>query len=618
MSLHSSEHTAGDPLSLENKEKDKDLPRQEVPNLPKNDDPASPEQDRGVTRIEALYLVFGKGWKIYFLWGSIGLIAFVYSLASMTTYTYLAFATSAFSTHALLGTISVITSIMASVTQPFIAKVADLTSRPWAIAFSILFYCLGYIVVAASKSVQDVAGGEVLYTIGNTGISLLTTILIGDITNLQNRGLANGLFSAPYIVTCFIAGYISDGISAYSENGWRWGYGMFVILMPVCISPALFVLFWADRRATKIGALSLASSSEARRKVLEGAGAEPPLSIVQKGLKVARQIDLIGLLLLGFAWGCLLTPFTISTTAKGGYANASLIAMFAVAGVLFIMFTIWEWKFAVHPVMPRRILNKALFCSIAIDFGYYFSGYISDTYMSSWVYVIKDWSDKDYNYFLNILTVGLCLFSIPAGLVMKYTHRYKWVQIFGLIVRFVDLILVWSRILVSIGGGCSVISSQVAVQASVPHQDMAIASANLALWTQVGGSIGSAIAAAIWTNKLPYYLAQNLGGALNSTQIEEIYSSIVTARLAEPRDKVIDAYQSTMYYLLLPAFILSIVPIIAAIVTTNFYLDNKHNAIEDKVMEVRPAEETEDDALHRKVMEAEERARGELGMGRQV
>jgi hypothetical protein len=101
--------------------------------------------------------------------------------------------------------------------------------------------------------------------------------------------------------------------------------------------------------------------------------------------------------------------------------------------------------------------------------------------MSSWVYVIKDWSvgpsasalvllnssapllsapllprspapasggefvqshtepaqDKDYNYFLNILTVGLCLFSIPAGLVMKYTHRYKWVQIFGLIVRFV-------------------------------------------------------------------------------------------------------------------------------------------------------------------------------------
>jgi hypothetical protein len=54
MSLHSSEHTAGGPLSLKNKEKDKDLPQQDVPNLAKNDDPALPEQDRGVTRIEAL------------------------------------------------------------------------------------------------------------------------------------------------------------------------------------------------------------------------------------------------------------------------------------------------------------------------------------------------------------------------------------------------------------------------------------------------------------------------------------------------------------------------------------------------------------------------------------
>jgi hypothetical protein len=111
------------------------------------------------------------------LWGSIGLIAFVYSLSAMTTYTYLAFATSSFDTHALLGTISVIVSIMAGVTQPFIAKVsgylllhrpsqltcskvADLTSRPVAIALSVFFYAIGYIVVAASKSVTNVAGGK--------------------------------------------------------------------------------------------------------------------------------------------------------------------------------------------------------------------------------------------------------------------------------------------------------------------------------------------------------------------------------------------------------------------------------------------------------------------------
>lgn len=28
---------------------------------------------------------------------------------------------------------------------------------------------------------------------------------------------------------------------------------MFVILVPVCIAPALIVLFWGDRRAKKLG-----------------------------------------------------------------------------------------------------------------------------------------------------------------------------------------------------------------------------------------------------------------------------------------------------------------------------------------------------------------------------
>lgn len=187
---------------------------------------------------------------------------------------------------------------------------------------------------------------------------------------------------------------------------------------------------------------------------------------------------------------------------------ASLIAMFVVAGVLFIMFTIWEWKFAVHPVMPRRILNKALVSGeidtsacrprrwfhevtchllkprsdetavllhrhrlwilflwihqrhVHVLLGVRDQGLVGGSgceRSSTPVLLVSSSSllippefraefvqsqtessqDKDYNYFLNILTVGLCLFSIPAGLVMKYTHRYKWVQIFGLIVRFV-------------------------------------------------------------------------------------------------------------------------------------------------------------------------------------
>ena len=96
------------------------------------------KQDDGVTRIEALYIVFGKGVGLYALWFSIGLIAYVYALSQSTTYycEYRTarsvrrlnpdeqFATSSFGSHTILGTISVICSIMGGVAKPFVAKVS--------------------------------------------------------------------------------------------------------------------------------------------------------------------------------------------------------------------------------------------------------------------------------------------------------------------------------------------------------------------------------------------------------------------------------------------------------------------------------------------------------------
>lgn len=137
-------------------------------------------------------IVFGKGWKLVALWASIGLIAYVYALSQVgrlfpctsvlrangqsTTYVYLQVATSAFSRHATLGTIGVINGLVASIAQPVIAKLTDLSSRPAAYVAAVFFYALGYIIVAASNTVGEVAGGEVLFTIGNTAISLSKSV----------------------------------------------------------------------------------------------------------------------------------------------------------------------------------------------------------------------------------------------------------------------------------------------------------------------------------------------------------------------------------------------------------------------------------------------------------
>ena len=53
--------------------------------------------------------------------------------------------------------------------------------------------------------------------------------------------------------------------------------------------------------------------------------------------------------------------------------------------------------------------------------------------------------------------------------------------------------IVWSQILQGMGGGFAAIASQTGAQASVPHVDVAIVTAVCLLWTEIGGSVGSAI-----------------------------------------------------------------------------------------------------------------------------
>jgi len=120
-----------------------------------------------------------------------------------------------------------------------------MTSRSTGLATGLAFFTIGYIVVASSQSVENLAGGQVLYTIGNTGLNFgerlsnvvddgadpsVKSVIIADLTNLQNRGLVNGLVTAPFIPNGFIAGFITSGISGTQGENWRWGVSRLLIL----------------------------------------------------------------------------------------------------------------------------------------------------------------------------------------------------------------------------------------------------------------------------------------------------------------------------------------------------------------------------------------------------
>ncbi len=97
-----------------------------------------------------------------------------------------------------------------------------------------------------------------------------------------------------------------------------------------------------------------------------------------------------------------------------------------------------------------------------------------------------------------------------------------------------DAEVVWTQILQGMGGGFASVCSTVASQAAVPHVDMAMTTAMVLLWTEIGGGVGSALAGAIWTNTMPDKLAAHLPNVDPDTRAQ-LFGSI-TSITALPYD----------------------------------------------------------------------------------
>jgi MFS family permease len=343
-------------------------------------------QSQGVTRMEAVYREVKSDRKTLWLIGvSVLVCAWAYSLDSSTTSYYSVDASSYFKQHSsVLSTLSIATSIVSAVSKPFIAKISDITSRPYTYLLVLLFYVLGYIVVATCQTVAGYIVGEVFVAIGSSGLDLTNDIIVADLAPLEWRGFASSMLSTPFIINTWFAGKVVDAID--SRGQWRWGYGMFAIIMPVALGPAVATLVYLDRKAKNKGIVNMASSNAARRAARDDAQKEGhvgPRGAVtapavesserwtQSTNRILDEIDAFGLILLGFGWSLLLLPFSLKTYADGGWRNRSLIAMMIVGGLLLIAYVLYEIKWARVPSAPRRLIfNKTFIMAIIIDSFY--------------------------------------------------------------------------------------------------------------------------------------------------------------------------------------------------------------------------------------------------------
>lgn len=95
---------------------------------------------------------------------------------------------------------------------------------------------------------------------------------------------------------------------------------MFAILVPATLSPLIITLFWAERKAKRLGIVEnvLSDAGVVPSKV---ATKDPDETIVKKTIQAAEQLDLVGLILLGASVSLILLPLTLAQGARGQWKN---------------------------------------------------------------------------------------------------------------------------------------------------------------------------------------------------------------------------------------------------------------------------------------------------------
>ncbi|KUJ09762.1 MFS general substrate transporter [Mollisia scopiformis] len=273
----------------------------------KDQEPINRDAQEGVQYMEAVASVWTKTSLI---------TAYGTAIGTLTP-----FVTSTFGKHSLTPTVTVLASI-----------ILDIWGRHTGIVISIVLTEMGFIMMAACRSIDQYAAAEIFWQVGHSCLLYTVQIIIADAPSLKSRGLMVAYAGSPSLITTWAAGPISQAF--LHGPGWPWAFGTFAILTPIVVLP-LIVLFQRT-----------------------------PFQYI---LHYLREFDAVGLLLLTAGLAMFLLPFSIHTYQRDGWRSPLIICLLVFGFALVFVFVAWESRPYVNLFLglPLTIL--------ALGLTYYFS-----------------------------------------------------------------------------------------------------------------------------------------------------------------------------------------------------------------------------------------------------
>ena len=485
------------------------------------------------------------------------LIAFLLAFTSGVVNTLTPYVTSSFQEHSLTALTGVISSLIAGIWKLPYAKVMNIWGRAQALTLGVISVTLGLIMMAGCNNVQTYCAAMTFYYLGYNSIDFSITVFIADTSKLKNRGLFIAYSSSPWLITTWVYGYAASDI--LGGVGFRWGFGIFSIVLPIVCAPWVVLLWLKQRKAEKAGLVPPRPTAQ--------------MSFKEKAVHYFKEFDVIGLLVLATGLALFLLAFNIYSYQPNTWRSPMIISFIIIGFFLIVAFGVWEAKFAPITFVPWQLLkNRTVIFTYTMAFSLYIGWYIWDSYFYSLNVVLFNQSIVHATYIGNIYTVGSCFICIVYGLCLIYVNgRLKLYSFFwgvpltilgvGLMIHFrqpnVNIgYIVMCQIFVAFGGGVLVISEQTTLMAVSKQRDFPPLLACESMAIAIGSAIGQTIAGAMWTGIFPAKLLKNLPADAQA-DFASIYGDMTVqssyAWGSPTRDAINLSYGETQRYMLIAA-----------------------------------------------------------------
>jgi EmrB/QacA subfamily drug resistance transporter len=372
-----------------------------------------------------------------------------------------------------------------TVSTPLWGKLGDQYGRKVFFQAAIVIFLIGSVLSGISHSMAELIAFRAVQGLGSGGLMVGAQAIVGDIVSPRDRGRYVGLFGAVFGVAS-IVGPLLGGV--FVDNlTWRW---IFYINVPIGI----------------IALIVVASQVPGKLR------------------RVHHVIDYVGTAVLALA----ATAFILLTSLGGttyAWGSAPIWILGACGVILVGVFVVVERR-AAEPVLPLHLFRlRAFSVTSVVGFIVGFAMFGAITYLPAFFQVVRGVSPTLSGVQLLPLMAGLLLVSIGSGQIISRTGRYRFWPIAGSALMTLGLFLLslmgvgtsslqdslYMLVLgMGIGGVMQVLV--IIVQNAVPHSELGVATSGATFFRSIGGSFGTAIFGAIFSNVLVSNLASHLRG----------------------------------------------------------------------------------------------------------